>query len=65
LPQHRDHKRRGRPLAKMDGLAPVTGIHPGISHLIPAVGPHRAKMDVLSQKCHVIPMTSPILQKRT
>ena len=28
-----------------------------IYHLIPAVGPHLAKMDVLSQKCHVIPMT--------
>ena len=57
LQQHRDHKRRGRLLAKMDALAPVTFIQPGVYHLIPAVGPHLAKMDVLSQKCHVIPMT--------
>jgi hypothetical protein len=57
LQQHRDHKRRGRPLAKMDASAPVSFIKPGIYHLIPAVGPHLAKMDVLSQKCHVIPIT--------
>jgi hypothetical protein len=57
LQQHRDHKRRGRLLAKMDALAPVIFIQPGVYHLIPAVGPHLAKMDVLSQKCHVIPMT--------
>jgi hypothetical protein len=65
LPQHRDHKRRLRPLAKMDVFEPGTSIHPGIYHLIPVVGPHLAKMDVLSQKCHVIPMTEPILPKRT
>jgi hypothetical protein len=57
LQQHRDHKRRIHPLAKMDVLESVTCIQPGIYHLIPAVGPHLAKMDVLSQKCHVIPMT--------
>jgi hypothetical protein len=57
LQQHRDHKRRGRLLAKMDVLEAVTSIQPGIYHLIPALGPHRAKMDVLSQKCHVIPIT--------
>jgi len=57
LQQHRDHKRRIRPLAKRDVLESVTCIQPGIYHLIPAVGPHLAKMDVLSQKCHVIPMT--------
>jgi hypothetical protein len=57
LQQHRDQKRRGRPLAKMDVFAPVTGIQPGIYHLIPAVGSHLAKMEVLSQKCHVIPIT--------
>ena len=57
LQQHRDHKRRLRPLAKMDVFEPITAIHPGIYHLIPAVGPHLAKMDVLSQKCHVIPIT--------
>jgi hypothetical protein len=38
-------------------LEPVTFIQPGIYHLIPVVGPHLAKMEVLSQKCHVIPMT--------
>jgi hypothetical protein len=57
LQQHRDHKRRLRRLAKMDAFEPVTAIQPGIYHLIPVVGPHLAKMDVLSQKCHVIPMT--------
>lgn len=57
LQQHRDHKRRIRPLAKRDVLESVTCIQPGIYHLIPAVGPPLAKMDVLSQKCHVIPMT--------
>jgi len=57
LQQHRDYKRRVRPLAKMDGFAPVTGIHPGLYHLIPVVGPHLAKMDVLSQQCRVIPVT--------
>jgi hypothetical protein len=65
LQQHRDHKRRLHPLAKMDVFEPVTSIQPGIYHLIPVVGPHLAKMDVLSQKCHVIPMTEPCLQKRT
>jgi hypothetical protein len=57
LQKHRDQKRRVRPLAKMDVLEPVTCIQPGMYHLIPAVGPHLAKMDVLSQKCHVIPIT--------
>jgi hypothetical protein len=53
--QHRDHKRRLRSLAKLDVFEPITSIHPGIYHLIPAVGPHLAKLDVLSQQCHVIP----------
>ena len=57
LQQHRDRKRRAHPLAKMDVIEPVTSIQPGIYHLIPAVGKHLAKMDVLSQKCHVIPIT--------
>jgi hypothetical protein len=65
LQQHRDHKRRFRPLAKMDVLEPVTFIQPGMYHLIPVVGPHLAKMEVLSQKCQVIPVTEPILQPRT
>jgi hypothetical protein len=41
----------------MEALAPVTFIQPGIYPLIPVVGPPLAKMDVLSQKCHGIPMT--------
>src|SRR5207253_10753661 len=45
LQQHRDRKRRLRPLAKMDAFEPVTAIQPGMYHLIPAVGPHLAKMD--------------------
>jgi hypothetical protein len=57
LQQHRDRTRRRRPLAKMDVLEPVTFIQPGIYHLIPAIGSALAKMDVLSQKCHVIPIT--------
>jgi hypothetical protein len=65
LQTHRDHKRRATPLAKMDGSASVTFVKPGIDHLIPAVGEHLAKMDGLSQKCHVIPITEGILQTRT
>lgn len=65
LQQHRDHKRRLRPLAKMDVFEAVTSIQPGIYHLIPAVGERLAKMEVLSQKCHVIPITEPRLQTRT
>jgi hypothetical protein len=57
LQTHRDHKRRATPLAKMDALASVTFVKPGVYHLIPAVGEHLAKMDGLSQKCHVIPIT--------
>jgi len=57
LQRHRDQRRRARPLAKMDALEPVTFIQPGIYHLIPAVGERLAKMDALSQKCHVIPIT--------
>jgi hypothetical protein len=57
LQQHRDHKRRLKPLAKMDASAPVSFVKPGIYHLIPAVGDQLAKMDALSQKCHVIPIT--------
>jgi hypothetical protein len=41
----------------MDVIEPVTFIQPGIYHLIPAVGAQLAKMEVLSQKCHVIPIT--------
>jgi hypothetical protein len=41
----------------MEAFASITFIEPGIYHLIPAVGEHLAKMDVLSQKCHVIPIT--------
>lgn len=57
LQTHRDHKRRATPLAKMDASASVTFVKPGVYHLIPAVGEHLAKIDGLSQKCHVIPIT--------
>jgi hypothetical protein len=57
LQQHRDHSRRRKPLAKMDVSLPVSFIKPGIYHLIPATGEHLAKMDALSMKCHVVPMT--------
>jgi hypothetical protein len=57
LQQPRDHKRRARPLAKMAAFASITFIAPGMYHLIPAVGECLAKMDVLSQKCQVIPIT--------
>jgi hypothetical protein len=63
LQQHRDRKRRLRPLAKRAALEPVTSMPPGIDHLIPAVGPHLAKMDVLSQKCHGIPSTERSCQR--
>ena len=57
LQTHRDHKRRAKLLAKMDASFPITFVKPGIYHLIPAVGEHLAKMDALSQKCHVIPVS--------
>jgi hypothetical protein len=57
LQQHRDHSRRRKPLANMDVSLPVSFIKPGIYHLIPATGEHLAKMDALSMKCHVVPMT--------
>ena len=57
LQKHRDQKRQPRPLAKMDALAPVSFVKPGIYHLIPEVGEHLAKMDALSQKYRLIPIT--------
>ncbi len=57
LQRHRDHQRRPKPLAKMDALETVSFVKPGIYHLIPDVGEHLAKMDALSQKCRLIPMT--------
>jgi hypothetical protein len=57
LQMHRDQKRRAKLLAKMDASVPVSFVKPGIYHLIPATGEPRAKMDALSQKCHVIPIT--------
>jgi hypothetical protein len=57
LQHHRDAKRRARVLATMDASEPLSFVTPGIYHLIPVVGEHLAKMDVLSQKCHVIPIT--------
>lgn len=56
LQQHRDQKRRPSMLAKMDALASVSFVKPGIYHLIPATGEHLAKMDALSMRCHLIPM---------
>jgi hypothetical protein len=57
LQTHRDQNRRAKLLAKMDVSCPITFVKPGIYHLIPAVGEQLAKMDALSQKCHVIPIT--------
>jgi hypothetical protein len=57
LQTHRDQTRRAKALAKMDASVPVSFVTPGLYHLIPAVGEHLAKLDVLSQKCHVIPVT--------
>jgi hypothetical protein len=57
LQQHRDQKRRRRVLATMDASASPSFVKPGIYHLIPAVGEELAKLDALSQKCHVIPIT--------
>jgi hypothetical protein len=57
LQQHRDDKRRGRLLTKMDVSAPISFVKPGIYHLIPAVGEPLAKMDAFAQKCHIIPIT--------
>jgi hypothetical protein len=57
LQQHRDHRARVSHLAKMDALEPVASLKPGIYHLIPAIGQGLAKMDALSHKCHVIPIT--------
>jgi hypothetical protein len=56
LQSHRDQKRRAQALAKMDASSIVTFVNPGIYHLIPATGEGLAKMDVLSIKCHVIPI---------
>ena len=57
LQTHRDHRRRAQALAKMDASGAVSFVTPGVYHLIPATGAHLAKMDALSQKCHVIPIT--------
>ncbi|PON09785.1 hypothetical protein C2W62_53585, partial [Candidatus Entotheonella serta] len=57
LQTHRDQKRHPKPLAKMDALDDVTFVNPGIYHLIPAIGEVLAKMDALSMKCHLIPVT--------
>jgi hypothetical protein len=56
LQQHRDQRRRIKPLAKMEASIPVSFVKPGIYHLIPATGEHLAKMDALSIKCHLVPM---------
>jgi hypothetical protein len=57
LQRHRDRKRRPKMLAKMDASTSLSFVKPGVYHLIPAVGETLAKMDTLSQKCHLIPVT--------
>jgi hypothetical protein len=57
LQTHRDHTRRAQALAKMDASASVPFVISGVYHLIPAIGAPLAKMDVLAQKYHVIPIT--------
>jgi hypothetical protein len=57
LQQHRDQSRRVKPLAKMEASRSISFVKPGIYHLIPATGEHLAKMDALSMKCRLVPMT--------
>ncbi len=57
LQKHRDHRRRLHHLAKMDVSETVSSLKPGIYHLIPEAGQDLAKMDALSHKCHLIPIT--------
>jgi hypothetical protein len=57
LQSHRDQTRRTQVLAKMDASGAVTFVNPGIYHLIPATGNVLAKMDALSMKCRLIPIT--------
>ncbi len=58
LQHQRDH-RPGVPQAlKMDASQPVSVLKPGIYHLIPEVAAQDlAKMDVLSHRCRLIPIT--------
>jgi hypothetical protein len=57
LQTHRDQAHRLKPLAKMDASGAVSFVKPGIYHLIPATGDHLAKMDALSMKCRLVPIT--------
>lgn len=57
LQTHRDQARRLKPLAKMDASGAVSFVNPGIYHLIPATGEPLAKMDALSMKCRLVPIT--------
>jgi hypothetical protein len=57
LQTHRDQAHRLKPLAKMDASGAVSFVNPGIYHLIPATGDHLAKMDALSMKCRLVPIT--------
>lgn len=57
LQQHRDHRPRVPQALKMDASPPVSVLQPGIYHLIPEVVPGLVKMDVLSHKCRLIPIT--------
>jgi hypothetical protein len=57
LQRHRDHRPQVPQALKMDASPPVSVFKPGIYHLIPEVVPGLAKMDVLSHKCRLIPIT--------
>jgi hypothetical protein len=58
LQKHRDSKKhRLHDLAKMDASGSFSFVKPGTYYLIPEVGQSLAKMDALSQKFHLIPVT--------
>jgi hypothetical protein len=58
LQPHRDHQPRVPEAAKMDPSPPISVLKPGMYHLIPEVAAQDlAKMDVLSHKCRLIPIT--------
>jgi hypothetical protein len=58
LQHHRDHRPRVPQAVKMDASQPVSVLKPGIYHLIPEVAAQDlAKMDVLSHRCRLIPIT--------
>jgi hypothetical protein len=55
---HRDHRPGVPEAVKMDASPSVSVLKPGIYHLIPELAAQNlAKMDVLSHKCRLIPIT--------